>query len=41
MYTWDDPCAKRELRWEFKDGKMSSAVVDVAKVCWRHLLYQL
>ena len=41
MYTWDDPCAKRELRWEIKDGKMSSSVVDVAKVCWRHLLYQL
>ena len=35
MYTWDDPCAKRALRWEFKDGKMGKAVVDVAKVCWK------
>ena len=32
MYTWDDPCARRALRWEFKGTKTNNKVVDVAKV---------
>lgn len=32
MYTWDDPCARRALRWEVKGGKSNGKVIDVAKV---------
>ena len=32
LYTWDDPGVQRVLRWEFKGGKTSSKVIDIAKV---------
>ena len=32
LYTWDDPCVQRALRWEFKGGRTKSKVIDIAKV---------
>ena len=36
MYTWEDPCSKRVLKWGLKGVKMSHRNIDVSKVQFKY-----